>query len=46
LNLPGKKTGSIVFAYAVDRKSPLHGQQTTAEACAEHLKNKIEDDSK
>lgn len=41
-----KKTGAIVFAYAVDKKSTLHGQQTTAEACAKHLKNKIEDDSK
>jgi hypothetical protein len=31
------KTGAIVYAYAVDKKSTMHGQQTTAEACAKHL---------
>jgi len=36
------KTGAIVFAYAVDKKSTMHGQQTTAEACAKHLKGHIE----
>jgi hypothetical protein len=36
------KTGAIVYAYAVDKKSTLHGQQTTAEACAKHLKSHIE----
>jgi hypothetical protein len=46
VTMTDKKTGAIVFAYAVDKKSTLHGQQTTAEACAKHLKNKIEDDSK
>jgi len=37
-----KKSGAIVFAYAVDKKSTLHGQQTTAEACAKHLQAHIE----
>jgi hypothetical protein len=32
-----KKTGEVVFAYAVNKKSTMHGQQTTAEACAKHL---------
>ncbi len=32
-----RKTGAIVYAYAVDKKSTMHGQQTTAEACAKHL---------
>ena len=36
------KTGAIVYAYAVDKKSTMHGQQTTAEACAKHLKVHIE----
>ena len=46
VTMTDKKTGAIVFAYAVDKKSTLHGQQTTAEACAKHLKSQIEKDSK
>ena len=37
-----RKSGAIVFAYSVDKKNTLHGQQTTAEACAKHLKEQIE----
>jgi len=37
-----QKTGAIVYAYAVDKKSTMHGQQTTAEACAKHLKAHME----
>jgi hypothetical protein len=37
-----RRTGAIVYAYAVDKKSTMHGQQTTAEACAKHLKAHIE----
>jgi len=37
-----RTTGAIVFAYAVNKKNTLHGQQTTAEACAKHLKEQIE----
>jgi hypothetical protein len=36
------RTGAIVFAYTVNKKNTLHGQQTTAEACAKHLKEQIE----
>ena len=37
ITMTDKKNGNVVFAYAVDKKSTLHGQQTTAEACAKHL---------
>jgi hypothetical protein len=36
------KTSTVVFAYAVNKKNTLHGQQTSAEACAKHLKGRIE----
>jgi hypothetical protein len=41
-----QRTGAIVFAYSVDKKNTLHGQQTTAEACAKHLKEQIEKNEK
>jgi hypothetical protein len=37
------KTSEVAFAYAVDKKSTLHGQQTVAEACAKHLKHLIDE---
>lgn len=37
-----RKTDAVVFAYAVNKKSTWHGNQTTAEACAKHLKEQIE----
>jgi hypothetical protein len=37
-----RQTGAIVFAYAVNKKNTMHGHQTTAEACAKHLKEQIE----
>ena len=37
-----QKTGAVIFAYAVNKKNTLHGQQTTAEACAKHLKEQLE----
>lgn len=36
-----RRTGAVVFAYAVDKKNTMHGQQTTAEACAKHLQEQI-----
>jgi hypothetical protein len=36
------KTDTVAFAYAVNKKSTLHGEQTTAEACAKHLKGRME----
>jgi hypothetical protein len=37
ITMTDAKTGDVVFAYAVNKKSTMHGQQTTAEACAKHL---------
>jgi hypothetical protein len=42
ITMSDRKTGAIVYAYAVDKKSTMHGQQTTAEACAKHLQAHIE----
>jgi hypothetical protein len=35
-------TGTVVFAYSVNKASSAHGQKSTAEACAKHIKEKIE----
>jgi len=37
-----RKSGAVVFAYAVNKKNTLNGDQTTAEACAKHLKDQLE----
>jgi len=42
ITMSDRKTSAIVYAYAVDKKSTMHGQQTTAEACAKHLQAHIE----
>jgi len=39
IRLVNRKTGEVVFAYAVNKKNSLHGRQTAAEACAKHLKD-------
>jgi hypothetical protein len=31
-------SGEVVFAYAVNKASSVHGRQSTAEACAKHLR--------
>jgi len=36
------KSGEIVFAYSVNKKSAAHGKATTAEACAKHLKDRLD----
>lgn|SRR5689334_10626132 len=36
------KTTEVVFAYAANKQSSAHGKKSTAEACAKHLKEKIE----
>jgi hypothetical protein len=36
------KSGEVVFAYSVNKKSSTHGKRSTAEACAKHLKEQIE----
>jgi hypothetical protein len=42
IQMVDQKTSAIVFAYAVNKKNTWHGDQTTAEACAKHLKEKLE----
>jgi hypothetical protein len=42
ITMSDRKTGAILYPYAVDKKTTLHGQQTTAEACAKHLEAHIE----
>ena len=37
------KTGEVVFAYSVHKPSSAHGKQSSAEACAKHLKEKIQE---
>jgi hypothetical protein len=37
-----RKSGEVVFAYSVNKKSSAHGKRSTAEACAKHLKEVIE----
>ncbi|HEX5426357.1 MAG TPA: hypothetical protein VFW94_22605 [Candidatus Acidoferrales bacterium] len=44
IRLVNLKTGEVVFAYAVNKKNTLHGQQTAAEACAKHLKKVVSKD--
>ncbi len=42
VQLIDKKSGAILFAYAVNKKNTWHGDQTTAEACAKHLKEQMD----
>lgn len=35
-------SGEVVFAYSANKKNSAHGKQTTAEACAKHLKDELE----
>jgi hypothetical protein len=36
------QSGEVVFAYSVNKISSAHGKKSSAEACAKHLKEKIE----
>lgn len=42
ISVANLKSGEIVFAYSANKKNSAHGKQTTAEACAKHLKDAIE----
>lgn len=42
VNVFNIKTGTVVFAYSVNKRNSVHGKQSSAEACAKHLKEKIE----
>jgi hypothetical protein len=33
------KSGEVVYAYSVHKQNSAHGKQSTAEACAKHLKD-------
>lgn len=46
ISMIGAKTQEVVFAYAVNKKNTMHGMQTSAEACAKHLKSAIEKQGK
>jgi len=34
-------SGEVVFAYSANKKNSVHGKQTSAEACAKHLKEHV-----
>jgi hypothetical protein len=36
------KSGEVVFAYSVNKQDSAHGKQSTAEACAKHIKDALE----
>jgi hypothetical protein len=36
------RSGTVVFGYNVNKRSSARGKQSSAEACAKHLKEKIE----
>jgi hypothetical protein len=42
ISVVNTKSSAVVFAYAVSKKNTVHGEQTTAEACAKHLQAHIE----
>ena len=42
IKITNRKTGVIAFAYAVKKSDSNNGPQSTAEACAKHLKEYIE----
>lgn len=42
ITITNLKSGEAVWAYAVNKSDSAHGKRSTAEACAKHLKEKIE----
>ena len=42
ITITNLKTGEAVWAYSVNKSNSAHGKRSTAEACAKHLKEKIE----
>jgi len=41
VRLINAKTTEVVFAYAVNKRNSVHGKQSSAEACAKHLKDVV-----
>src|SRR5260221_2337550 len=42
ISVASLKSGEIVFAYSANKKNSAHGKQTSAEACAKHLKEELD----
>jgi hypothetical protein len=42
ISVTSVQSGEIVYAYSANKKNSAHGKQTSAEACAKHLKEAIE----
>jgi len=42
IQITNLKTSEVAFAYSVNKVSSAHGKKSSAEACAKHLKEKIE----
>ena len=42
ISIADLKSGEIVFAYSVNKRNSVHGKQSTAEACAVHIKDELE----
>lgn len=42
ISIASAESGEVVFAYSVNKKNSAHGKQSSAEACAKHLKDAIE----
>ena len=39
IKISSLKSGEIVYAYSVHEDNSTHGEQSSAEACAKHLKD-------
>lgn len=46
ISVTSVSSGEVVYAYSANKKNSAHGKQTTAEACAKHLKEAIEKNQK
>jgi hypothetical protein len=46
IKLTDMKSSEVVFAYSVHKASSAHGKQSSAEACAKHLKEAVKTASK
>jgi hypothetical protein len=46
ISVADRKSGEIVFAYSVNKQSSARGKQSTAEACAKHMKDGLEKNAK
>lgn len=42
ISVASLQSGEVVFAYSANKKNSAHGKQTSAEACAKHLKEALE----